>query len=200
MSVVFIILYPLGAISVHLPIDLIPGLRNSYLRKKIPAIHMPIQILGTVLMIGGFGLGIRIAHDVGYLSGPVHAHIVIGLLVVSVILLIQPAMGILQHLHYKRTGNTSAFGYVHRWVGRVALVLGIVNNGLGFQLAAQDGVDVPVGSYIRNFVIAGGLFLICVGLIIFDWSRSRSPGKLAYENGTAVKEVPNVDTGVITHA
>lgn len=171
MSIVFIILFPLGGISVHLPITRIPFLRNTYLRNKIMAIHMPIQILGLVMMIGGMALGIRIAHDLDYFSHPVHEHLVIGLIVVCVILVFQPIMGFLQHRYFKRTGGKSVFAYVHRWIGRCAIILGIINNGLGFQLAADD-VVIPTSSYIRNFVLAGILLSIWMGLIIYDHWRS----------------------------
>jgi hypothetical protein len=166
MSIVFIVLYPLGAISVHLPIDRMPFLRNTYMKQKILAIHAPIQLLGFVMMVGGMALGIRIAHDLDYFS-PVHAHIVIGLLVCCIIILFQPILGIIQHQHYKRTGGKSVFAYVHRWIGRCAIVLGMVNNGLGFQLASHD-IVIPARSYIRNFTLVGVLVAVWLGLIIYD--------------------------------
>jgi hypothetical protein len=167
MSIVFIILYPLGAISIHLPIDRISFLRNTYLRNKVPAIHMPIQILATVLMIGAMGLGIRLAHDLDMFEGDVPAHVIIGLVVVCVLVLFQPIAGMVQHRYFKKTGGRSVFGHIHRWLGRAAIILGIINDGLGFQLA-EDDIEVPKGSYIRNFVIAGILCLIWFGLVIWD--------------------------------
>ena len=171
MSIVFMVLYPLGAISIHLPIDHIPYLNNTYLRKKVPAIHAPIQLLAFVMMIGGMALGIRIGHDLGYLSHPVHAHVVIGLLVVCTIIIFQPILGILQHQHFKKTGGKSIFAYMHRWIGRCAIILGIINNGLGFQLASHN-VIIPNSSYIRNYVIAGVLVLIWFGLVVYDGVRA----------------------------
>jgi len=188
MSIVFIILFPLGAISVHLPINRIPFLKNTYLTRKIPAIHAPIQTIGLVMLIGGMALGIRIAHDLRLLSNPVHAHVVIGLLVASIIILVQPAMGIAQHLYFKKHGKTSAFGYVHRWVGRGAIILGIINNGLGFQLAEQD-IDVPTSSYIRNFVIAGCLAFIWVGLVAYDTLGSKKTVDVERKGETDKSEI-----------
>jgi hypothetical protein len=167
MSIVFIVLYPLGAISIHLPIDRIPYLNKTYLKNKVPAIHAPIQLLGLVMMIGGMALGIRIGHDVGYLRDPVHAHVVIGLLVVCTIIVFQPILGILQHRHFKRTGGKSIFAYMHRWIGRCAIALGMINNGLGFQLAATN-VIIPTTSYIRNYIILGGFVSIWFGLVVYD--------------------------------
>ncbi|KAF2671347.1 hypothetical protein BT63DRAFT_477849 [Microthyrium microscopicum] len=196
MSIVFIILYPLGAIAVHLPIDKISFLRNTYLRNKIPSIHVPIQVLATVMMVGAMALGIRLAQDTDRLSGSVPAHVIIGLVVVAVIVLVQPAMGILQHRHFKRTGGKSVFAYVHRWVGRLSILLGIINNGLGFQLAMEDNV-IPTGSIIRNFVIVGVLLLIWVGLAAYDEIRF----KHQHEKGVSVpaegKHLDTVDGPVV---
>jgi len=169
MSVVFIVLYPLGAISVHLPIDRMPFLRNTYLKQKIMAIHAPIQLLGAVMMVGGMALGIRITHDLGYFES-VDKHIIIGLLVCCVIILVQPILGIIQHQHYKRTGGKGVFAYVHRWVGRCAIVLGMINNGLGFQLASND-IVIPTRTYVRNFTLMGVLVAIWLGLILYDQFR-----------------------------
>ncbi|KAL7908246.1 hypothetical protein GGI35DRAFT_486370 [Trichoderma velutinum] len=178
MSIVFIVLYPLGAISVHLPIDQIPYLRNTYLRNKIMAIHAPIQIIAFLMMIGGMALGIRVAKFVGYLHNPVHAHCIIGFIVVCTLILFQPILGILQHRHFKRTGRKSVFGYVHRWIGRVAIITGIINSGLGFQLAKKN-VIIHSHSYVRNYVIAGILLPIWIGLIIWDELRSRKSRAVA---------------------
>jgi hypothetical protein len=137
MSIVFLVLYPLGAISLHFPLP-------SFLRKIriVPSVHAPIQILGLAMMIGAMGLGIDIARELDFFSAgvPVPAHIIIGLLATSMIILIQPAMGVLQHLHFRKTGRKSIYGYIHRWNGRVAIILGMINQGLGFQLV---GIGLP---------------------------------------------------------
>ena len=172
MSIVFIVLYPLGAISIHLPIDRIPYLKNTYLRNKVMAIHVPIQAIGFVMMIGGMALGIRIAHDLGYLEQPVQAHPVIGLLVVCTLIVFQPIMGFLQHRHFKRTGGKSIFAYLHRWTGRCAIALGMINSGLGFQLAKHN-VIIHTSSYVRNYVILGVLVSIWFSLVVYDGFRAR---------------------------
>ncbi|OBT54678.1 hypothetical protein VE04_05686 [Pseudogymnoascus sp. 24MN13] len=167
MSIVFIVLFPLGAISIHLPIDRVPYLKNTYLKKKVMAIHVPIQVLGSVMMVGGMALGIRIGQDLGYLRHPVHAHVVIGFVVVCTIIVFQPIMGILQHRHFKKRGDKSIFAYLHRWIGRGAIILGMINSGLGFQLA-QTNVIVSTGSYIRNYVLLGFFVSIWLSLVLYD--------------------------------
>lgn len=170
MSIVFIILYPLGAISIHLPIENIPYFKNTYLKKKVTAMHIPIQVIGFIMMVGGMALGIRIGYNLGYLEDPVHAHVVIGLLVVCTIIVFQPVMGILQHRHFKRTGGRSIFAYLHRWTGRCAIILGMINSGLGFQLA-ETNLIVPTSSYIRNFILIGVFVSIWLSLVVYDEFR-----------------------------
>ncbi|KAG0645466.1 hypothetical protein D0Z07_8686 [Hyphodiscus hymeniophilus] len=166
MSIVFLVLYPLGAISLHLPLP-------HFLRKIkiVPWVHVPIQILGLAMMIGALGLGIDIANDLHFFtSRTIPAHVVIGLLTTSTIIVIQPALGILQHLHFRKTGERSVWGYIHRWTGRVAIILGMINQGLGFQLLGI-GTVVHTHSLVRNFVILGVLGGIWFALVMWDWTR-----------------------------
>jgi hypothetical protein len=167
MSIVFLVLFPLGAISLHLPLP--PFLRKI---RIIPSIHAPIQILGLAMMVGAMGLGISIANDLHLFSGSgsVPAHVVIGLLATSLIIVVQPAMGGMQHRHFKKTGGKSVYGCIHRWTGRVAIVLGMINQGLGFQLVAL-GTVVKAHSLVRNFVVLGVLGGIWFGLVVWDWVR-----------------------------
>jgi hypothetical protein len=197
MSIVFIILYPLGAISIHLPIERIPYLKNTYLKQRVVAMHVPIQVLATVMMIGAMALGVKIAHDLGMLSSPVPEHIIIGLVVVCVIVVFQPIMGALQHRHFQKTGGKGVFAYAHRWLGRAAIILGVINNGLGFQLAEQD-INVPTGSYIRNFVIFGLLAMVWLGLVAYDQFRARSPRGVADEGEKGLGQTAPVPSGEVS--
>jgi hypothetical protein len=174
MLIVFIILYPLGAISIHLPIERIPYLKNSYLMNKTMVVHAPIQMIGFVMMICGMALGIRIGHDVNYLNHPVRAHVVIGLIVVCTIIVFQPITGLLQHRHFKRRGDKSVFAYLHRWIGRGAIVLGMINSGLGFQLA-KTNVIVSAKWYIWSYVILGVFVSIWCGLVLYDEFKMHRP-------------------------
>ena len=184
MSIVFLVIYPLGAISLHLPLA-------HFLRKVkvVPQVHVPIQILGLAIMIGALGLGIDIANDLHFFSSrSVPAHVVIGLLATCTIILVQPAMGILQHLHFRKTGEKSRWAYIHRWTGRVAIILGMINQGLGFQLVGI-GTVVHTHSLVRNFTILGVLGGIWFTLAIWDWSKRGSRKKsnvVEHETGQKV--------------
>jgi hypothetical protein len=184
MSIIFLVLYPLGAISLHLPLP-------SFLKKIriVPSVHVPIQILGLVMMIGAMGLGIDLANELDFFSAgiPVPAHVVIGLLATSMIILIQPAMGILQHLHFRKTGGKSIYAYIHRWNGRVAIILGMINQGLGFQLVGI-GTIVHTHSLVRNFTILGLLAGIWFGLAIWDCLRGVTRKKQVVAEHGEVKQ------------
>ena len=169
MSIVFIVLFPLGAISMHLPLR---GIR------VVSRIHAPIQMLGLAMMIGAMGLGIDIADvDLNFFSSKTStkAHVVIGLLTCCTLILFQPAMGLAQHLHFKRTGKKSVFAYLHRWTGRVAICLGWINSGLGFQLMPIS--LVPTSSLVRNFLLMGVLGAIWFLLAGWDGYRHHLVGK-----------------------
>lgn len=178
MLIVFIVLYPLGAISIHLPIERMPYLKDTYLKKKVTAMHVPIQIIGVIMMVAGMALGIRIAHDINYLEHPVSAHVVIGLVVVCTIVVFQPIMGILQHLHFKKRGGKSIFAHLHRWIGRGAIVLGMINSGLGFQLA-KTNVIVTTTWYIWSYVLLGVFVSIWCSLVVYDKFRIHQPKSVA---------------------
>ncbi|RDL30788.1 uncharacterized protein BP5553_10133 [Venustampulla echinocandica] len=139
-------------------------------------------MVGFVMMVGGMALGIRIGHDLDYIEHPVHAHVVIGLIVVCTIIVFQPIMGIIQHRHFKKRGGKSIFAYLHRWIGRGAIVLGMINSGLGFQLAKTNAV-VPARWYIWSYVLLGVFVFIWCGLVLYDGFKIRG----ARESSTSLE-------------
>ena len=178
MSIVFVVLFPLGAISMHGPLR---GIRVT------TRIHLPIQLLGLAMMIGALGLGIDIANvDLNYFAktSSTKAHVVIGLLTCCVLLLFQPALGLAQHVYFKRTGKKSVFAHIHRWTGRVAICLGWINSGLGFQLVPI--ILVKTSTLVRQFVLMGLLGGLWFGLIWWDGYRrylAKKDGLGAYRIG-----------------
>lgn len=59
---------------------------------------------------------------------------------------IQPILGFLHHLQYRRQGKRGIFGHVHIWYGRATIIIGMVNGGLGLQLTGASNVYVIVYS------------------------------------------------------
>lgn len=75
----------------------------------------------------------------------------------------QPVMGYLQHRYFvKRGGGRSIFGYLHRWLGRAMLVLGVVNGGLGLWTARRE---IGEEGASRGVIIAYGVVAGVVGVV-----------------------------------
>ena len=204
MSIVFIVLFPLGAISMHIPVQLLNLLPKSiqrYFSHCVSRIHAPIQLLGLAMMIGAMGLGIDIArNDLHYLGpglsvlGGPKAHVVIGLLATSGIIAVQPIMGLLQHRYFRKEGKTGWFGYVHRWTGRILIGLGWVNSGLGFRLV-EDGLEkVKTSTWVRGFVLMGVLGGSWFVLVVWDAGR-----KWKGQTGTGEHELEEQKGQVVRH-
>ncbi|KAK5092942.1 hypothetical protein LTR70_005194 [Exophiala xenobiotica] len=161
MSVLFLALFPLAALTLYLPTT-----------KKVRFIHAPLQVLGTILLIVGMSLGIVLGNRIGEIDG---YHQSIGFFVVAMLVLFQPAMGLYQHLHYHKTGGRTIFGVMHRWLGRSMIILGIVNGGLGWHLTHNAGAYTPYA------VVAAIVFLIYISVLVFAWYKSRKSGDLEDE-------------------
>jgi hypothetical protein len=52
-------------------------------------------------------------------------------------LFVQAGLGLLQHRIFRRTKQETMFGIVHRFLGPLAIVLALVNGGLGLDLAGM---------------------------------------------------------------
>jgi hypothetical protein len=51
-----------------------------------------------------------------------------------IIMLIQPFIGAAHHLIWKKKEAPTAYGVAHRWLGRSAVIMGLINIGLGLML------------------------------------------------------------------
>lgn len=147
MSLAFVIFFPSFGLLIALPI-----------RSIVVKAHAPLQIFALCLTIAGMGLGIKMGRDNNVMDD---SHPILGLFVVGLLILFQPAMGLLQHLHFRRTGGKSVFSHVHKWLGRLAIILGVVTGGLGFRLAGiNKNPNTPKSAVIAYSVIAGVMGLV----------------------------------------
>lgn len=121
MCSTFVALMPLGTLLVYLPTG----------SKRISYIHAPFQIFNACLTIAGLVLGVLLCSP----GEPSSYHAVIGYVIVGFIVLVQPSLGLWQHLLFRKTGLKTTYGVTHRWLGRCIIWLGIINGGLGFYLA-----------------------------------------------------------------
>lgn len=180
MSIAFVLLFPSFGLLTALPI-----------RSIIVKAHAPLQILALCLAIAGMGLGIKMGRDNSVMDDP---HPVLGLIVIGLLILFQPAMGLLQHLHFRRTGEKSIFSHVHRWLGRLAIIVGVVTGGLGFRLAGiGSNPNTPKSAVIAYSVIAGvmGLAYATVQVLRTVRENRRATIRNRDSNGRKEPEEPS---------
>ncbi|OJJ42161.1 hypothetical protein ASPZODRAFT_29416 [Penicilliopsis zonata CBS 506.65] len=145
MILVFVVLLPTGA---FLP-RLVPY-------PHIVVVHAGVQLLALSLAIAGMGIGLSMGQSLHLLQ---FYHPIIGMVVVCSLALFQPVMGLLQHRYFRRTRKKGVFAYPHRWLGRAAITLAIINGGLGFRLAGVGSSIAPTGAVIAYSVVAGVVWL-----------------------------------------
>ena len=114
--------------------------------------HAGVQSVALVATVVAAGLGIFIGAGDGNNTS---SHALLGL-AVTILMVLQPVWGILQHKHFRRSGARGPFGWAHRVLGAIAILLGIVNGGLGLQLADN------VGSSGGNAYVLGAAVLGCI--------------------------------------
>lgn len=154
-SLAFVILFPAGAIAIRLAS--FPG---------VVWFHAIFQMLAYLIYIAAFGLGVYIAMQMEMLN---HHHPILGI-VVLILVLAQPFFGYLHHLLYKKYESRTLWSYVHIWIGRVAITLGIINGGLGLQWADSMNRSSR-GGIIAYAVIAVFMWLTWVAAIIIGERR-----------------------------
>jgi hypothetical protein len=151
MAAVFLFLFPIGALLMYLPFS----------RKTLLA-HAPFQVLSAGLLIAGMALGVTLGVGIDEYDG---YHQIIGYIVVACLLLFQPALGLIQHLRHRKVGKRTSFGHAHRWLGRVLILLGIVNGGLGLHVAGAIGSEnVPTWAVIVYSVVAAIVGILYIGI------------------------------------
>jgi hypothetical protein len=145
MTIVFVFLYPMGSLLMILT-------RKWWL-------HGIWQTVSFLLMWGGFASGYMAAKQ-GNLYFT-EAHTRIGTIVCA-LLGIQPFLGYAHHLLYKKYQRRTAVSHIHIWYGRVLLVFGIINGGLGLRLA-MDTTGSFVIAYSVVAAITGVAYLVGIG-------------------------------------
>ncbi|RAL11630.1 cytochrome and DOMON domain-containing protein [Aspergillus homomorphus CBS 101889] len=173
-SVAFVLLFPNFALLLYI----VPS------RRTVAWIHAPLQAFAVLLALAGFGVGVSVSKDLQELGG---YHPVIGYVAVGGVVIIQPILGIMQHLHFRKTGTSSLYGVSHRYLGRFLAALGIINGGLGFHYATSKNPDIPPASPIAYGIICGAMFMIYVAVIL--WRRRKN--KLQAAHSMALKCVEN---------
>ncbi|KAF2449853.1 iron reductase domain protein [Karstenula rhodostoma CBS 690.94] len=160
-ALAFVIFFPTGAIAIRLA---------SF--TGVVWFHAAFQAFAYIVYIAAFGLGVYIASEQRMLS---ETHPIIGI-VVFVVLFFQPILGLLHHVMYKKHHARTVWSHLHLWLGRAAITLGIINGGLGLQLANNS----PRAGFIAYGVIAGVVWLVWVAAIVLGEKRRARAAKDAH--------------------
>jgi hypothetical protein len=129
------------------------------------------------------GTGIYIAFYINMLSRP---HAIISFMVI-VGCILQPVTGLWHRYLYKRSGNGSENGkevgcmklgykltHMHVWWGRILIMLGIINGGLGLQLSRQlHAIDTPIEAEVGYGVGAGVFWVVWMGVSVVGYLRNK---------------------------
>lgn len=107
------------------------------------------------------------------------------------VLAIQPALGFIHHSQFAKTGSRGIFSHAHIWWGRIWLVLGVINGGLGLQLAGSSNSLVIAYSVIA--VIMYLVYAVVKSLVSFRSRSRRNNGSL---NG---RKVSGAGSGYAEH-
>ncbi|KAH7163008.1 hypothetical protein B0J13DRAFT_26833 [Dactylonectria estremocensis] len=151
MAIVFVIAYPIGAI-------VMPTLGNWL-------IHAGWQTLAFLGMWAGFALGYVVARDDGYWWNNTHTKMGT---IVCALLGLQPVLGWAHHQYFLKHQQRGLISHGHIWYGRVLMVLGIVNGGLGLQLAGTSR-----GLTIAYSVVAAIVSILYVAASLVGGMRKR---------------------------
>jgi H+/Cl- antiporter ClcA len=166
---------PLGGILLRL------NLRSPWILR----IHMILQMTSYFAYVASVGLGIYLFQK---LSGSFfdmwkdpHGPLGIAILAMG---FIEPVLGWVHHKIFKsrmaalkasqdsKAPGRTAPGHVHLWMGRLLIVLGIINGGLGIRLTARVGYqhkNITRNASIGYGVGTGVMFLLyAISVIIFE--------------------------------
>jgi hypothetical protein len=74
-----------------------------------------------------------------------------------------PALGIVHHLGFKKSGRRSIMSHIHIWLGRCLITLGIINGGLGLQLANNKRSTLAVYATVAGIFWLMWMLAACFG-------------------------------------
>ncbi|CAK1354487.1 hypothetical protein CB0940_01669 [Cercospora beticola] len=175
-SIAFVALFPTGAILIRLA--------NF---TGLVWLHAAIQAVGYLVFIAAFGLGVYIATQLNEIGT---YHPIIGI-VLFVILFTQPVTGLLHHRLFKSRGGRTMFTFVHLGIGRIAIILGIINGGLGLMLAGAGS-----SAKIAYAVCAAVVGVVYIASAVFGETR-RKQGPVSpeaqFSEGKGHRQLNSVD-------
>lgn len=111
--------------------------------------HGGFQMFNWLFMWVGFGLGVQSAMDQNMLFA--NTHTLFGT-VVCCLIFIQPGLGYAHHRHFVKHQRRGVVSYVHVIYGQLLMIMGLINGGLGLQLARVSNSIIVAYAIISAIV------------------------------------------------
>lgn len=90
-------------------------------------------------------------------------------------MILQPIGGSLHHMYYVKHQRRGLVSHAHIWYGRVLMLLGVINGGLGIELVRSGGGG-GTGLIVAYSVVAGVIGLLYIVVKGFSSFRKRRGG------------------------
>lgn len=132
--------------------------------------HWMNQFLAMAIALIGTGLGLYLASMFNKSKNYNSTHQIIGLLV-GAGLLVQFFLGYWHHRLYKQAQKTTVYAPIHRYLGQVLIVTGVVNGGIGLTWSRAS--NAAIVGYSIGTIIVVLLTVVPVGWKRFSQSRKR---------------------------
>lgn len=165
-AVAMVILFPVGSILLRV----LPGRLGVW-------VHAVFQVLAMCVYIAAAALGIYLVRTVqipgvgSLLSrSATNYHPIIGLALLA-LFLIQPVIGLIHHIRFKKVQKRQIWSYLHLFNGRVGVTLGIINGGLGLNLAGASAERKKVYTIVA--AVMWSLWMITAAFAELRRVRSR---------------------------
>ncbi|EXJ57491.1 hypothetical protein A1O7_07839 [Cladophialophora yegresii CBS 114405] len=151
-AIAFLFIFPLGGIIIKV-----------YPHRHIAWIHAAIQAFGFAMYIACLGLGLWMGSQLHTLH---RYHAVVGYIVLAM-LVVQPLLKL--HWFHASIPRVAAFMPLHVWLGRISLMLGIVDGGLGFRLSSTLGGPHWNEGWKIAYGIVGGVVWCVYAAVCIVW-------------------------------
>nr|OQO27787.1 hypothetical protein B0A51_05845 [Rachicladosporium sp. CCFEE 5018] len=153
-SLAFLVVFPIGGILVRVA--------NF---SGLVWVHAGLQMLAWLIYLVAFCMGVWLATNTDDIK---KAHPVIGI-ALFLVLLVQPVLGWMHHKMFKEKRTRTAWSWTHIGIGRLAILVGMINGGLGLQLAGDTEKK-----HVVPYAIVGLVFgLAYIGAIVWGELKRR---------------------------
>ncbi|KIW66119.1 hypothetical protein PV04_08323 [Phialophora macrospora] len=172
-AIAFLFVFPLGGIVIKV-----------WPHRHIVWVHAAIQAFGLALYIVCVGLGFWMGAQLHTLD---RYHALAGYIVLAM-LVIQPLLKL--HWFHAAVPRVAAFMHVHLWMGRISLMLGIIDGGLGFRLSGSlPGPHLSEGCKIAYGIVGGIVWCVYVAVCIVWVELKKVPRAAPPSPGAPPEEV-----------